>query len=174
MRRTDLRAAAIAIVALLIVAVALLAGRAGDVAGAPAVEPAQDLRTSDDLAGYAFDDWQSGFTGAAHLIEPGRLELPRARDLVIRGWAFDPDVPPPDATVLGIVDERDYEHVASALPRPDVAAAKGDAAAAASGYEAPLDTSTLAAGVHTFRIAIVSRSSGVVHRSARPLTFVVR
>ena len=173
-RPTELRAVAVALLALLVVIAVLVAGKLTDVPGPPAIALAEDLPGADDLPHWAYDDWRTGIAGAPQRIDGPRVELPRAHDVIVRGWAFDPAIPRDDQAVLGIIDDRFYEHVNSELPRPDVAASIGNPAAEHSGYEAPIDTGALGGGTHRFRIAIVARTTGIVHRSPRFVEFTVR
>lgn len=169
-----LRATAIALVALLVViAGVLLPARFGETARSPLFVISEDLPVVNDLPRYAYDGWQAPPDPTPHAIVGKRAALPRSRDLVVRGWAFDPRVAVDAAEVLAVVDDR-YEHVASGFPRPDVVSALGNPAAEHAGFEAHIDTSTLASGEHRFAIEVVSRFTGVVHAAPEALQFSVR
>ncbi len=169
------RAGAIALIALFVViAGVLLDARLNQTAVAPTIVIADDLSVKDDLPRYEYDEWRMTAGGPPHRIAGKRVTLPRGRAVIVRGWVLDTEIPIDDAAVLGVIDDRGYEHVVSGLPRPDVVAALGNAAAEHSGYEARIDTASLAAGLHRFRIAVISRSNGVMHRAAVALQLTVR
>src|SRR5207253_1459996 len=80
--------------------------------------------------------------------------------VIVRGWASDVDDGAPVKRVAVLVDSVSFGDAQLGLPRPDIAAARGDQRFANSGWTFALDTSRLAAGSHTVE-AVAYDSKGV-------------
>jgi hypothetical protein len=93
--------------------------------------------------------------------------------LIVGGWAIDLMQHAPLAGVYVVIDDHAPVQVQYRLPRPDVAAALGDATLAPVGYAAAIPIAMLTSGPHTVQIVAIF-DGGHAYEYAGTLSFEVR
>jgi hypothetical protein len=109
---------------------------------------------------YHIDTIAVGHRAPALAAEPQSVAA--GEPVVIAGWAIDPLTIRPAARLEFTVDRGRPERVQSyGVPRPDVAAALGNAAVLNCGFQATIGTAKLAAGRHLVHFLVTAAGGRV-------------
>jgi hypothetical protein len=121
---------------------------------------------------YHIDTIAVGRRAPALAAEPQPVTV--GEPVVVAGWAIDPLTLRPAAGLEFTVDRGRAERVQSyGVPRPDVAAALGNAAVLNCGFQATIATAKLAAGPHRVRF-LVTAAGGRISRLPEDAQFTVQ